>query len=55
MPFDLITSKKCNADIITISPNLFLKSEKFGYSSLKYSRETVKGFLTDAKKSKFKI
>jgi len=55
MVYDIITSRKANADIITISPNLYLKSKKFGYSPLKYSRDTVKGFLADAKKSNFKI
>ena len=55
MPYDLITAKKCKADIITISPNIYIKSKKFGYSPLKYSKDTVKGFLIDAKKSKFTI
>ena len=48
-------AKKANADIITIGPDLYLKSKKFGYSPIKYSRDTVKGFLVDAKKSNFKI
>ncbi len=55
MSFDIITAKNSNADIITIAPNLFIKSKKFGYSPIKYSRDTVKGFLLDAKKSKFNI
>ena len=55
MVYDIIIAKKANADIITISPNLYLKSKKFGYSPIKYSRDTVKGFLVDAKKSNFKI
>ena len=53
--YDIRTAKKSEADIITISPSLFIKSKKFGYSPLKYSKETVKGFLIDAKKSNFTI
>ena len=55
MVYDIITAKKANADIITIGPDLHLKSKKFGYSPIKYSQDTVKGFLIDAKKSNFKI
>jgi|TARA_B100000959_G_scaffold152915_1_gene160237 hypothetical protein len=55
MSFDIITAKNSNADIITIAPNLFVKSKKFGYSPIKYSRDTVQGFLIDAQKSKFNI
>ena len=55
MSYDLRSAKNSKADIITISPSLFIKSNKFGYSPLKYSKDTVKGFLIDAKKSKFKI
>ena len=55
MAYDIRTAKNSKADIITISPSLFIKSKKFGYSPLKYSKDTVKGFLTDAKKSNFKI
>ena len=55
MAYDIRTAKKSKADIITISPSLFIKSKKFGYSPLKYSKDTVKGFLIDAKNSNFKI
>ena len=55
MAYDIITAKKAKADIITIGPDLLLKSKKFGYSPIKYSKDTVKGFLVDAKKSNFKI
>ena len=55
MAYDLIMSKRANADIITMAPKLLIKTKKFGYSPTKYSRETVKGFLIDAQKSKFKI
>ena len=56
MPYDLVTAKKSKADIITIAPDLLIKSKKlFGYSPVKYSIDTVRGFLKDAKKSNFKI
>ena len=55
MDYDTVLSFGEKADIITISPSLFIKSNKFGYSPLKYSKDTVKGVLIDAKKSKFKI
>ena len=55
MVYDIKTAKKSKADIITIPPSLYIKSKKFGYSSLKCSRDTVKSFLVDAKKSKFKL
>lgn len=55
MAYDLIIAKRARADIITIAPNLFIKTKKFGYDPTRYSRDTVKGFLLDAKKSKFKI
>ena len=55
MAYDIKTAKKSKADIITISPSLFIKTNKFGYSPLKYSKDTVKGFLIDARKSSFKI
>ena len=55
MAYDIKTAKKSKADIITISPSLFIKTNKFGYSALKYSKDTVKGFLIDSRKSSFKI
>ncbi len=53
--YDIVSSNKSKADIITISPDLYFKSKKIGYSPIKYSQDTVKGFLNAAKKSKFKI
>ncbi len=55
MAYDIKTAQKSKADIITISPSLFIKSKQFGYSPLKYSKDTVKSFLIDARKSNFKI
>ena len=55
MAYDIRTARNSKADIITISPDLLIKSKKFGYPPSKYSKDTVKGFLMDAKKSNFKI
>ena len=55
MAYDIKTAQNSKADIITISPSLFVKSKQFGYSPLKYSKDTVKSFLIDARKSNFKI
>ena len=44
---------KCN--IITVPPAIIEKIEKFGKSYYNLTVETVKGFLVDSQKSKFKI
>ena len=44
---------KCN--IITVPPAIIEKIEKFGKSYYDLTVETVKGFLVDSQKSKFKI
>ena len=44
---------KCN--IITMPPNVINQIDKFGKSFKSMTLETVKGFLIDSKKSKFKI
>ena len=41
--------------IITIPPNIIEKIENFGKSFDVLTKETVKTFLIDSKKSKFKI
>ena len=53
--YDIVSSNKSKADIITISPDLYFKSKKIGYSPIKYAQDTVNGFLNASKKSKFKI
>ena len=55
MAYDIEFAKKSNADIITMPTSLIAKLEKFGYSPLKYSVDTVKMFFEDAKNSNFKI
>ena len=54
-PYNYIQAKKLNCDIITTPPNIIEKIEKFGKSFEKLTNETVKIFLKDSRKSKFKI
>jgi transaldolase len=55
MAYDLISSEKAKADIITMTPSLIKKINMFGKSPEEYSLDTVKAFFDDAKKAKFKI
>ena len=41
--------------IITVPPTIIEKIENFGKTLEKLTKETVKSFLIDSKKSKFKI
>ena len=54
-PYNYLQAKKLGCHIITVPPKIIEKIEKFGKSLSKLSIETVKGFLKDSKKSKFKI
>ena len=54
-PYNYIEAKRIGCHIITIPPSIIIKIENFGKSLNKLSLETVKGFLVDSKKSKFKI
>ena len=54
-PYNYIQSIQLGCHIITIPPQIIEKIEKFGKSFKKLTLETVKGFLEDSKKSKFKI
>ena len=54
-PYNYLQAKQLNCDIITTPPNIIEKIEKFGKSFDELTTETVKTFLTDSKKSKFKI
>ena len=54
-PYNYIEAKRIGCHIITIPPSIISKIENFGKSLNKLSLETVKGFLEDSKKSKFKI
>lgn len=54
-PYNYLQSKQLGCHIITVPPKIIEKIEKFGKSLSELSIETVKGFLMDSKKSKFKI
>ena len=54
-PYNYIQAKQLGCDIITIPPSIIEKIEKFGKSFNQLTLETVKSFLIDSKKSKFKI
>ena len=54
-PYNYLQAKKLGCHIITTPPTIIEKIEKFGKSFNQLTVDTVKGFLTDSKKSKFKI
>ena len=54
-PYNYIQAKEIGCQIITVPPSIIEKIEKFGKSFKKLTIDTVKGFLADAEKSKFKI
>ena len=54
-PYNFLQAKQIGCHIITIPPSIIEKIEKFGKSFSKLTNETVKGFLKDSRKSKFKI
>ena len=54
-PYNYLQSNQLGCHIITVPPKIIEKIEKFGKSFSELSIETVKGFLLDSKKSKFKI
>ena len=54
-PYNYIQAKQVGCHIITIPPSIIEKIEKFGKTFKQLTNETVKAFLIDSKKSKFKI
>jgi transaldolase len=54
-PYNYLQAKQLGCHIITIPPASIEKIEKFGKSFEELTRETVKTFLIDSRKSKFKI
>ncbi len=54
-PYNYIQAKQLGCQIITVPPSIIEKIEKFGKSYEKLTTDTVKGFLVDTKKSKFKL
>ena len=54
-PYNYTQAKQLGCHIITIPPPIIEKIKKFGKSFDNLTVETVKAFLVDSKKSKFKI
>ena len=54
-PYNFLQAKQLGCQIITVPPSIINKIENFGKSFDKLTKETVKTFLLDSKKSRFKI
>jgi len=54
-PYNYIQAKNLGCHIITVPPATIEKIENFGKSFDQLTKETVKAFLVDSKKSNFKI
>ena len=54
-PYNYIQAKQLGCHIITIPPSMIKKIENFGKTLDQLTKETVKAFLIDSKKSKFII
>ena len=54
-PYNYIQAKQIGCHIITIPPSIIEKIENFGKTFSQLTKETVKAFLVDSKKSKFII
>ena len=54
-PYNYLQAKQLGCHIITIPPPIIEKIQKFGKSLDQLTQETVKKFLDDSKKSRFKI
>ncbi|MDA8791579.1 transaldolase, partial [Candidatus Pelagibacter bacterium] len=54
-PYNYLQAKELGCNIITIPPSIIEKIENFGKTFDQLTVETVKSFLVDSKKSKFKI
>ena len=53
--YNFIQAKQLGCNIITMPPKIINQINSFGKSFNQLTLETVKGFLSDSKKSKFKI
>ena len=53
--YNFIQAKQLKCNIITMPPKVIDKISSFGKSYKELTLDTVKGFLIDSKKSKFKI
>ncbi len=53
--YNFIQAKQLKCNIITMPPNIIKKIENFGANQNKLTLDTVRGFLNDSRKSKFKL
>ena len=54
-PYNYLQASQLGCHIITIPPTIITKIENFGKSFKNLTNDTVKAFLNDSRKSKFKI
>ena len=54
-PYNYLQAKQIGCHIITVPPSIIEKIENFGKTFDQLTKETVKAFLVDSKKSNFKI
>tara|TARA_Y100000389_G_scaffold56681_1_gene52624 strand:- start:20 stop:205 length:186 start_codon:yes stop_codon:yes gene_type:complete len=54
-PYNFLQAKQLGCHIITAPPLIIEKIDNFGKTFNKLTKETVKAFLIDSHKSKFKI
>ncbi len=54
-PYNYLQAKNLGCQIITVPPSIIEKIENFGKSFKKLTSDTVKGFLKDTRKSKFRM
>ena len=54
-PYNYLQARQLGCHIVTIPPKTIEKIEKFGKTFSQLTKETVKAFLIDSRKSKFKI
>ena len=54
-PYNYLQAKQLGCDIITVPPSIIEKIENFGKSFDQLTKETVRAFLVDSKKSHFNI
>ena len=53
--YNYTQAKELKCDIITMPPKIIDQINSFGKSDLSMSIDTVKGFLRDSRKSKFRL
>ena len=53
--YNYLQARNCGCEIITMPPKIITKIQKFGKTFKRLTLDTVKTFLSDSTKSKFKI